>query len=79
MEKYPIHGNSEERASSTTFSTVAAFDFPLWDTRVKLVNPSTDIVLAPYKKFSDFLFYARICAEHEAGIVNCSFLIITKT
>lgn len=41
----------------------------LWDTKVKQVNPSADIVLAPYKQFSGALFYGRICALHEAG--NC--------
>jgi hypothetical protein len=42
----------------------------LWDTKVRLVNPSTDIVLAPNEQFSDALFYGRICAEHEAGNIT---------
>ncbi len=57
-------------ASATTKYESSSDKILLWDTKVRLVNPSTDIVLAPYKQFSDAYFYGRICAEHEAGNIT---------
>lgn len=57
-------------ASATTKNKSSSDKILLWDTKVRLVNPSKDIVLAPNKQFSDALFYGRICAEHEAGNIT---------
>ena len=57
-------------APATAKNKSSSDKIALWETKVRLVNPSTDIVLAPYKHLSEALFYGRICAEHEAGNIT---------
>ena len=62
-------------ATTTTTTTTAgsessAVPIILWDTKVELVNPATDIVWAPYPGYTGARFWARKCVESEAGFYN---------
>ena len=62
-------------AAATTTTTTAgsessAVPIILWDTKVELVNPATDIVLASYPGYTGARFWARKCVESEAGYYN---------
>ena len=40
----------------------------LWDTKVKVVNPVTDLVLSPYPMWPGSSFCARISLPNEIGV-----------
>ena len=62
-----------QSASSTDRSSTVNVtpSIRLRDTEVKLLDPATHIVLAPNTCFSNVMFYARKCEEHEIGNISC--------
>ena len=58
--------------SNAAGSVSSVVPIVLWDTKVQLVNPATDIVLAIYPGFTGARFWARKCLESEAGPCSSS-------
>jgi hypothetical protein len=58
--------------SNAAESESSVVPIALWDTKVQLVNPATDIVLAIYPGFTGARFWARKCLESEAGPCSSS-------
>eukprot|EP01036_Dinobryon_divergens_P031028 gene31028-40363_t len=62
--KLQSESSSADRSSTLNITSTSS-TVSLWDTKVKLLDPATHIVLAPNMRFSNTMFYARKCEEHE--------------